>query len=225
MRFAIFISGYGSNLQAIIDARKRGFIKSEPALVVCNNDKAFGLKRAKNAGIKTLIFAPKDYTNTQSVDRDIIINLKKEGIDFIVLAGYMRMLTPFFIKEYHRKILNIHPTLLPAFKGVAGIKDSFTYGVKVTGVTVHFVDDKMDHGPIILQEPLKVSEKDTPQSLEARIHELEHRLYPKAISLFEQNRLKIKGRKVIILDPSTRATGSARGLAQDSAFRQAQDSA
>ena len=198
MRFAVFISGNGSNLQALIDARKRGLIKSELALVVSDNSKAFGLQRARQAGIKTMVFAPKNYTNRQSVDRDIIIHLKQEKIDFVVLAGYMRMLTPFFIKEYRHRILNIHPALLPAFKGASGIKDSFAYGIKVTGVTVHFADNKMDHGPIILQEAFKVQENDTLKTLEARIHKLEHRLYPKAVALFEQNRLKIKGRKVQI---------------------------
>jgi phosphoribosylglycinamide formyltransferase-1 len=200
MKFSVFISGNGSNLQAIIDACKKGYIKSELALVVCNNTKAFGLKRAATAGIKTTIFESKNYTNKQSVDRDMLICLKKEGIDFIVLAGYMRILTPHFVKEYHRKILNVHPSLLPSFKGVEGIKDSFTYGAKVTGVTIHFVDEKMDHGPIILQQPLSISDRDTLETLEARIHKIEHHLYPKAISMFEQGRLTIKGRRVILLD-------------------------
>jgi len=200
MKFAVFISGHGSNLQALIDAHKRGLITSEPALVVCNNPRAFGLQRAKNAGIKTLVFESKNYTNKQSIDRDMVIQLKKEGIDFLVLAGYMRLLTPYFVKQYHRRIINIHPSLLPSFKGVTGIKDALTYGAKVTGVTVHYVDEKMDHGPIILQEPLKISEKDTLETLEARIHKLEHRIYPQAVSLFEQGRLLVKGRRVVILD-------------------------
>ena len=194
MRFAVLISGIGSNLQALIDACRRGLIKSELELVISSNNKALGLQRARNAGIKTMTCAPSKYTNRQSVDRDMIIHLKQEKIDFIVLAGYMRLLTPFFIKEYSRRILNIHPALLPPFKGVSSIKDSLTYGVKMTGVTVHFVDEKMDHGPIILQEGLKVTDKDTIKSLEPRIHKLEHRLYPKAVALFEQGRLKIKGR-------------------------------
>jgi len=200
MKFAVFISGNGTNLQAIIDACKRGHIKSRLALVVSTNTTAFGLKRAQKAGITTFVFESKNYTNPQSIDRDMAIQLKKEKIDFIVLAGYMRMLTRYFIKQYHRKILNIHPALLPSFKGTHGIKDAFTYGAKVTGVTVHFADDKMDHGPIILQEPLKIYEHDTLAALEPRIHKLEHKLYPKAISLFEQHRLKIKGRRVTILD-------------------------
>lgn len=200
MRFAVFISGHGSNLQAIIDSVKKGQITAELALVVCDNRKAYGLKRAEEAGIKTFVFSPKDYTNKQSVDRDMAAFLLREKIDFIVLAGYMRLLTSFFVGKFHRRILNIHPSLLPSFKGTEGIKDAFTYGVKVTGVTVHFVDEKMDHGPIILQQALKITEKDNLENLEARIHRVEHRLYPKAIQLFVENRLRIKGRKVEIVE-------------------------
>ena len=201
LRFAVFISGNGSNLQAIIDAIKAGEVKNaELALVVSSNQKAYGLRRAEAAGVKTVVFDPTTYTNRQSVDRDIVIRLAQEKIDFIVLAGYMRILTPYFVKKYHRKILNIHPSLLPSFKGVAGIKDALTYGCKVTGVTVHFVDEKMDHGPIILQDTLKVADHDSLSMLEEKVHKLEHKLYPKAIGLFAEGRLKIRGRKVEILD-------------------------
>lgn len=199
-RFAVFISGNGSNLQAILDACKRGEIKAEPALVVSNKPNAFGLKRAEQAGIKTVVFDPKNYTNKQSVDRDMVIYLKQEKIDFIVLAGYMRLLTPFFVKQYSNKIFNIHPSLLPAFKGVEGIKDAFTYGAKVTGVTVHFVNEKMDAGPIIMQEAVKITEEDTLATLEEKIHKAEHKIYPKVISLFVEGRLKIRGRQVTILE-------------------------
>ena len=200
MRFAVLISGKGTNLQAIIDSVKKGEIKAELALVISSTPKALGLQRAKEAGIKTAVFNPKDYTNKQSVDRDMLILLKQEKIDFIVLAGYMRILTPFFIKHYPRKIFNIHPSLLPSFKGTEGIKDALTYGVKVTGVTVHFVDEKMDHGPIILQEALRIHPEDSLSSLEAKIHNIEHRLYSKAIALFVDGRLKVKGRRVEILE-------------------------
>lgn len=198
MKFAVFASGYGSNLQAIIDAVKAGEIKAELALVFSNNRKAQALERAQKAGIKTLFLDPKHYATPQSFERALVIHLKEEGIDFIVLAGYMRLLTPFLIKTYPQKIFNIHPSLLPSFKGIDGIKDAFTYGVKVTGVTVHFADEKIDHGPIILQESVKITEKDTLKSLEEKIHALEHKLYPKAIGLFAEGRLKLKGRKVEI---------------------------
>lgn len=200
MRFCVFISGQGTNLQAIMDAVKSGAITAELALVLSSNAKAYGLKRAEQAGIKTVVFDPKNYTNKQSVDRDMVILLRQEKIDFIVLAGYMRLLTPFFIKTFHNKILNIHPSLLPSFKGVQGIKDALTYGVKVTGVTVHFVDDMMDHGPIILQEALRLQPYESMQSLEEKIHKIEHRLYPKAIQLYVEGRLKFKGRKIMILE-------------------------
>ncbi|MBF0483383.1 MAG: phosphoribosylglycinamide formyltransferase [Candidatus Omnitrophica bacterium] len=196
MKFAVFASGNGSNLQAIIDAVKAGNIKAELAMVFSDNRKAFALERAKVAGIPTLCLVRKDYATPQSYDRDIVIHLKDAGIDFIVMAGYMKLLTPFFIKEFPNKIINIHPSLLPSFKGMQGIKDAFTYGAKVTGVTVHFVDDKMDHGPIIAQETVKIEEGETLAGLEEKIHKVEHVIYPKAVALFAEGRLKISGRRV-----------------------------
>jgi phosphoribosylglycinamide formyltransferase-1 len=205
MKFAVFASGNGTNLQAIIDAVKAGDIKAELALVFCDRHKAFALKRAKEAGIPTLVLLRKDYATPQSYERDIMIQLKGMQIDFIVLAGYMKIFTPFFIKQYPNRILNVHPSLLPAFKGATGIKDTFTYGAKVAGVTIHFVDDKMDHGPIIIQEAFRVSEHETLETLEERIHQIEHKIYPRAIAMFVEGRLKVTGRQVKILDkPSTR---------------------
>ncbi|MBF0522103.1 MAG: phosphoribosylglycinamide formyltransferase [Candidatus Omnitrophica bacterium] len=200
MKFAVFASGFGSNLQAIIDAVKNGEISAELALVFSNSRKAHALKRAEEAGIPTLCLEAKDYLTPQSYDRDIVIYLKEHDIDFVVLAGYMKLLTPFFVKEFPDKVINIHPSLLPSFKGIEGIKDAFTYGAKVTGVTVHFVDDKMDHGPIIMQEALDVKEGEPLESLEARIHAIEHKMYPRAIQLFVKGKLKIQGRKVLVLE-------------------------
>ena len=200
MRFAVFISGYGSNLQAIIDAVQVGHINAELAVVVSNKKSAFGLQRAEKAGIKTIVFDPKDYTNKQSVDRDIAAYLRNENIDFIVLAGYMRLLTEFFVKSFPNKIINIHPSLLPSFKGIQGIKDAFTYGAKVTGATVHFVNEKMDNGPIILQDSVKIAEDDTVETLAEKVHKIEHRILPKAVELFVDGRLRVKGRKVYILE-------------------------
>ena len=198
MNFAVFASGNGSNLQAIINSLQKGEIKANLSLVVSNNPKAFALQRAERAGIKTLVLNPNDYLNRQSYDREIIANLKEDNIDFIVLAGYMLILSSVFIKKYHNKILNIHPSLLPAFKGIQSIKDAVLYGAKVTGVTVHFVDEKMDHGPIILQEALRILPADTVEILEKKLHAIEHRLYPKAIDLFSQGKLKVEGRRVLI---------------------------
>ncbi len=199
MKFVVFISGNGTNLQAIIDAVQAKEITAELALVISDREDAFGLKRAEQAGIKTAVFNPKNYTNTQSVDRDMAAHLKKEQIDFIVLAGYLRLVTPFFVKQFPLKILNIHPALLPSFKGLRGIKDAYTYGVKMTGVTVHFVDGKMDHGPIIVQESVKIQEDDKLETLTEKVHNIEHRMYPKVIQMFVEGRLKIRGRKVKVL--------------------------
>jgi phosphoribosylglycinamide formyltransferase-1 len=197
--FAVFASGNGTNLQAIIDAVKAGEINgAELALVFSDNRQAFALKRAEEAGIKTLVLVKKDYATPQSFERDIVIYLKEHEIDFIILAGYMKMMTPFFIREYPQKIINIHPSLLPSFKGIHGIKDTFTYGCKVAGVTIHFVDEKMDHGSIIAQEAIPVGNDETLESLTERIHALEHKMYPRVIQLFIDGKLKVKGRKVKI---------------------------
>ena len=205
LKFAVFVSGNGSNLQAIIDAVQAGEINAKLALVFCDRRKAYALKRAKAAGIPTLVLLRKDYGTPQSFERDIVIQLKGMEIDFIVLAGYMKVFTPFFIKQYPNQILNIHPSLLPSFKGARGIKDTFTYGTKVAGVTIHFVDDKMDHGPIIIQEAFRVSERETLETLEERIHQVEHKIFPRAIAMYVDGRLKVTGRQVKILDkPSKR---------------------
>ncbi|HLF19083.1 MAG TPA: phosphoribosylglycinamide formyltransferase [Candidatus Omnitrophota bacterium] len=202
MKFAVFVSGHGSNLQAIIDSVSKGEIKAQLALVFSNNPKAYALKRAEAAGIKTLFLDPKSYAAPQSFDREIHIHLKEIGIDFIVMAGYMKILTPWLVEQYPDKIINVHPSLLPSFKGANGIKDTFTYGCKVAGATVHIVDEKMDHGPIILQEAFKLTERETLESLTKRIHKAEHKILPKAIQLFAEGKLKITGRKVKILERS-----------------------
>ena len=199
MKIAVFASGSGTNLQAIIDAQKRGDIKAEVVLVVSDVPTCFALKRAEKAGIKQLALEKKNFGSKQEFEKEVLKNLKKEKIDLIVLAGYMQLLSADFIKEYKNKILNIHPALLPSFKGAHGIKDAFEYGVKVTGVTVHFVTPDMDAGPIILQSAVSVTEDDTEESLAEAIHKEEHKLYPRAIQLFVEGRLKIKGRKVNLL--------------------------
>ena len=202
LRFAVFVSGKGSNLHAIVDAVKKGEIASELALVFSNKPKAEALKYAAEIGLETLHLHPRDYTNPQSYDRDIVINLKRAKIDFIVLAGYMKLLTPYFVKEYPNKIINVHPSLLPAFKGKQGIKDAFTYGAKITGVTIHFVNDKMDNGPIIIQESVKVPEGETLEDLTEKIHKIEHRIFKKAIAMYEQGRLKVQAARRVKIVPA-----------------------
>lgn len=198
MNIAVFASGRGSNFGAMIRAVKRGKIKAQLTLLVCDNPKAGAIGRAKRAGIKVALVKRDDFATKNDFEAKIIQHLEENAIELIVLAGFMRMLSPALVSRYKNKILNIHPALLPSFKGSEAIKDALADGVKVTGVTVHFVDEEMDHGPIILQEAVKIKEVDTLESLEARIHKAEHSLYPEAVRLFVENRLKIEGRKVIV---------------------------
>lgn len=198
MRFAVFASGFGSNLQVIIDAVKRKKIRAELALVVSDKKDAFALTRARKAKIKTFVLDPKSFSDRESFDREVVRNLREEKIDFVVLAGFMRILSAYFVREYPHKIINIHPALLPAFVGGHAIRDAFEHGVKMTGVTVHFVDEKVDHGAIIAQGTVEILPKDTLKTLEKKIHRLEHTLYPKAIDLLTRGKLTVKGRKVIV---------------------------
>jgi len=198
MTFAVFASGYGSNLQAIINAVKSKKIKAKLALVIADRADAYALRRAKKAKVPAVFIDPKLYADREAFDRHAVGLLRKANVDVVVLAGFMRILSGYFIKEYRNKILNIHPSLLPAFKGAHAIKDAFDYGVKVTGVTVHIVDEQMDNGPIILQEPLPVRSKDTLAQLTAKIHRLEHKVYPHTIDLFIRGKCTISGRKVIV---------------------------
>lgn len=198
MNFAVLASGHGGNLQAIINAVKKNKIKADLKLVVSNKADAFALERAKQAGIAGLYIDQNHFANREAFDRKVLQYLKEFDIDFVVLAGYMRLLSPHFIKAYPNKILNIHPALLPSFKGVQGIRDAFDYGVKVTGVTVHFVVEEMDAGAIIAQEIVRVVPKDTLKTLSAKVHKAEHRLYPVVIDLFSRGKLKLIGQKVVL---------------------------
>jgi phosphoribosylglycinamide formyltransferase-1 len=189
-------SGSGTNLQAIIDAVKTGYIPAEIALVVSDNKDALAVGRARERGIETLVLDKKDFKTREEFDKEIVKNLKKKDVGLVVLAGFMRLLSPYFIREYRNKIMNIHPALLPSFKGAHGIKDALEHGAKVTGPTVHFVDEELDHGPIILQKALEIRENDTEETLLERVHSQEHRIYPEAIKLFVEGRLKIAGRRV-----------------------------
>jgi phosphoribosylglycinamide formyltransferase 1 len=196
-RIAVFASGRGSNFSAIVRAVNSGAIKAELALLVCDNPQALVIEKAKRTKTAVYLVCRDSFPSKDAFEDEIIARLRHEHIDLIVLAGFMRILSPKIIKAYKNKIINIHPALLPAFKGGTAIKDAFDYGAKITGVTVHFVDEKTDHGPIILQQPLAIRKHETMDSLEARIHAIEHKLYPKAIRLFLAGKLKISGRKVL----------------------------
>ncbi len=196
MNFAVLASGNGSNLQAIINAVKAGKIKGRLVLVVSDKKDAFALERARKAKVPTAFVDPKRFSDHASFDRAMVEALRQSSVDFVVLAGFMRILSPYFINAYHHKILNIHPALLPAFKGAHAVQDALEYGAKVTGVTVHFVDEQVDHGAIILQEAVGIHPKDTLEKLEKKIHVVEHKIYPKAIDLFARGKLEIRGRTI-----------------------------
>jgi phosphoribosylglycinamide formyltransferase-1 len=184
MNLAVFASGNGSNFSAIVKAIKQRKIKMKSVILVCDKPGAFVIKRAQKAGVQVILVSRVDFSSRKDFETAIIQRLKNYKIDLIALAGFMRMLSPAFVKQYRNRILNIHPSLLPEFKGGHAIKDAFEDKVPFTGVTVHFVDEKMDHGPVILQEQIKIRNRDTLASLEKRIHSLEHKLYPQAIKLF-----------------------------------------
>ena len=178
INIAVLCSGNGTNLQAIIDSVNKGYIPAKIALVLSDEKKAFALERAKKSGIETVTLDKKNYKTREDFDREAVKQLKKKNIELVVLAGFMRLLSPYFIKEYRNRIINVHPALLPSFKGAHGIKDALEAGVKVTGVTVHFVDEHLDSGPIILQKTVEIKEGDSEEALLERVHKEEHRIYP-----------------------------------------------
>jgi phosphoribosylglycinamide formyltransferase-1 len=198
MNIAVLASGNGTNFEAIAKAVRQGTIKASLSLLLTDKKDSYVRTRAKNAGVKDVFVDPKEHTTREDFDRKVVSILKEEAIDLVVLAGFMRIITPFFVGAFRNKIVNIHPALLPSFKGVDSIKEAYAYGAKVTGVTVHFVDEEMDHGPIILQEAVKIDEGEPLEGLEARIHAIEHRLYPEAIRLFCEGKLTTEGRRVVI---------------------------
>ena len=199
MNIAVFASGRGTNFSAVARAVRKGKILANIALLVCDNPKAPVIGRAKRAGIEVFLINRGDFASKKDFFDRITQRLEEAKVDLIVLAGFMRLLSSEFVQRFKFRILNIHPAILPSFKGVHGIRDAFDYGVKVTGVTVHFVDEEMDHGPIILQAPVRIEEDDTLETLEAKIHKIEHRIYPQAVRLFIEGRLKIEGRRVRVL--------------------------
>ena len=198
-RIAVLASGFGSNLQAIIDQTQNLDINGEIVLVFSNNENAYALQRAKKHGIKSVSFNPGQFESRQKYDKELLVLLKNEKIDLIVMAGYLLLVGREIIKEFSNRIINVHPALLPSFKGTHGIKDAFDYGVKVTGVTVHFVEEELDAGPVINQEAVIIAEDDTQETLEEKIHKIEHKIYPLAVKYFCNGRLAINGRKVEIL--------------------------
>ncbi|MDD5084670.1 MAG: phosphoribosylglycinamide formyltransferase [Candidatus Omnitrophica bacterium] len=196
-RIAIFASGNGTNLENILKHVRRRRIRAEVAFCFSDNPKAGALRRARRLGFSTIMFTPGHFPSKKLYEHELTRHIKREKVDYIILAGYMRVLGKEFIRVSRNRILNIHPAILPSFKGTHAIKDAYDYGVKVTGVTVHFADDSVDGGPVISQEAVPIQSGESLPSLEKRIHQVEYRLYPKAINLLLNGKLKIKGRRVI----------------------------
>jgi phosphoribosylglycinamide formyltransferase 1 len=193
---AVLVSGSGSNLQAIIDASEKGEIPCRVGLVISNKPDAYGLVRAKKHGIPTEVISHRDFSSREEFDQRLVEILRKSGAELVCLAGFMRVLTPVFVRAFPNRILNIHPALLPSFPGTHGPKQALDHGVRFSGCSVHFLDEGVDTGPIIVQAVVPVYGDDTEETLAARILVQEHRIYPMAIRLFFQGRLKVEGRRV-----------------------------
>ncbi|MUT65630.1 phosphoribosylglycinamide formyltransferase [Paenibacillus sp. NEAU-GSW1] len=198
LRLAVFASGQGTNFQALADAVQQGRLDATIELLVCDRPSAPVIERAQRAGVETFVFKPKDYPSREAYEREIRAELEKRGVELIVLAGYMRILTAELVEPYYGRMINIHPSLLPAFPGVNGIGQALGYGVKVTGVTVHYVDGGLDSGPIIAQSIVEVQDGDTEETLAERIHAAEQQLLPRVTQLIAQGRVAIDGRKVTV---------------------------
>ncbi len=200
LRLGVLISGSGTNLQAIIDAIERGEVNAQIAVVVSNRPGAPGLERARRGGFPTSVIDHRRFSSREEFDRALAAELKARQVALVVCAGFMRVLTAVMVREFPNRIMNIHPSLLPAFRGLDAQKAALDYGVRLAGCTVHFVDEGVDEGPIIIQAAVPVYPADTDDDLRRRILEQEHRIYPRAIGLFEQGRLTVAGRRVLIGD-------------------------
>ena len=196
-RIGVLISGRGSNLQAILDAVADGRLQAEIAVVISNKADAVGLDRARRAGIENLYLDHRDYDSRETFDLAVVAELKKRDVALVCLAGFMRLLSAEFVNGFPDAILNIHPSLLPAFPGLDGQGQALSYGVKVSGATVHIVTPELDNGPIVLQATVPVHDSDTADDLAARILEQEHRIYPEAIGLILDGGWKIVGRRFV----------------------------
>ncbi len=195
----VLVSGSGSNLQAIIDNIEASRLSAEIKVVISNEPEAYGLVRAENHHIRTMVVNHRDYDSREAFDQGLVTALKENGVELVILAGFMRVITPTFLKAFHNRVLNIHPALLPSFPGIHVWRKAIDYGVKFSGCTVHFVDEGTDTGPIIIQSVVPVLDDDDADSLSARILKQEHKIFSRAIQLFAQGRLEIEGRRVKIL--------------------------
>lgn len=190
LKIGVLLSGSGTNLQAIIDEAAAG-LPVEIVKVVSSRPDAYGIERAKAAGIPVRVLNRGVYEDKLAADRLIVDELQAAGAEYVVMAGYMRMVTPVMLAAFPDRVVNLHPALLPSFKGAHAIADAFNAGVKVTGVTVHLANEEYDKGPIIAQEPVVVAEDDTEETLEAKIHAVEHELYPRVLGMIAEGRVSV----------------------------------
>jgi phosphoribosylglycinamide formyltransferase-1 len=202
MRLSVLASGGGSNLQAILDGCASGTIPAEVALVVCNIPGAGTVDRARKAGVPCAILPHKGVASREAYDEQLVQELRKARVELVCLAGFMRLVTPVLLRAFENRILNIHPALLPAYPGMHGVRQAILGGARIAGCTVHLVDEGTDSGPIVMQAAVPVLDNDTEETLAARILTQEHRLYPRAISLFAEGRVSIEGRRVRIDAPN-----------------------
>lgn len=186
-KIAVFASGSGSNFEALVDAIDAGTLQADVALLICDRPQAKVVDRAHMRNVPTFVFNPKSYPNKEAFEQEIVDALNERDIDLVVLAGYMRLVGSTLLKAYEGQIVNIHPSLLPSFPGKDAVGQAIEAGVKVSGVTIHYVDEGMDTGPIIAQEAVNISDHDTHDSLQQRIQEVEHRLYPETIQKLLNN--------------------------------------
>ena len=200
IKLGVLISGSGTNLQALIDAIAAGKLDASIELVVSSRPSAYGLKRAEAAGIQTLTLSKEIYADPIVADEVMATELRRAGVDYVLMAGYMRMVHDPILASFPNRVVNIHPALLPSFKGAHAIQDAFDYGVKVTGVTVHFANSDYDCGPIIAQRPVEVEEGWTVDQLEVRIHEVEHQTYPHVAQLLAEGRVHVREDGHVVID-------------------------
>ncbi|MFC4778036.1 phosphoribosylglycinamide formyltransferase [Paenibacillus sp. GCM10023252] len=198
LRIAVFASGQGTNFQALVDAVQEGKLDGSIELLVCDKPEAPVVGRAVAAGVDTLLFRPKEYPSREAYETEILAELQRRGVELVVLAGYMRIITAVLVEPYYGRMINVHPALLPSFPGVNGIRQALEYGVKVTGVTVHYVDGGMDSGPIIAQQAVEVQAGDDEASLALRIHAAEQGLLPRCVQWIAAGRVRLDGRRVVV---------------------------
>ncbi|RMH01214.1 MAG: phosphoribosylglycinamide formyltransferase [Aquificota bacterium] len=198
MNLGVLVSGRGSNLQAIIDAVESGKLRAKINLVISDREGAYALERCKRHGIPHIVVKRKDFKTKEEFERKMVDSLKKAEVDLVVLAGFMRVLSPEFLKEFPMRVINIHPSLIPAFQGLNAQRQALEYGAKITGCSVHFVSEELDNGPVIVQACVPVLPEDTEESLSERILYYEHRILPQAIKWIVEGRVKVEGRKVLV---------------------------